>query len=206
MGRATRWAGLCDQWGYAIGRYTDRQRRQPVRERTMMPEPPVDFLLPDPSATEALGVALARAFPGALQGSAVIYLQGELGAGKTTCVRSLLRTLGVRGVVRSPTYTLMEAYALAQITCIHLDLYRLQSPLEVDELGLRDYLVPGSLLLIEWPERGGRFVPPADVQLSLTYDGDARRARLWGYGNAGAAWLSNLAVDTSLAPYVSNLT
>ena len=83
---------------------------------------------PDSSATEALGQALARALPAAAAAGAVVYLQGELGAGKTTCVRSLLRALGVDGLVRSPTYTLVETYRLAALTCIHVDLYRLQVP------------------------------------------------------------------------------
>jgi tRNA threonylcarbamoyladenosine biosynthesis protein TsaE len=166
----------------------------------------VDFRLHDASATEALGAALARSFPGAAQASAVIYLQGELGAGKTTCARSVLRTLGVQGMVRSPTYTLLEAYILAQITCVHLDLYRLRSAFEVDELGLRDYLVPGCLLLIEWPENGGEFVPPPDVRVALSYVQNSRQAKLAGDSSLGEVWLANLVQDTSLAPYVSNLT
>src|SRR5579859_2915844 len=98
----------------------------------------MDLNLPDSSVTEALGHALARSLPDAARNGAVLYLQGELGAGKTTCVRSLLRTLGVTGLVRSPTYTLVETYPLARLTCVHVDLYRLQSLTEVDELGLRD--------------------------------------------------------------------
>jgi tRNA threonylcarbamoyladenosine biosynthesis protein TsaE len=96
----------------------------------------MDYNLPDSSVTAALGQALARSLPGAVRtGGAVLYLHGELGAGKTTCVRSLLRALGVTGLVRSPTYTLVETYPLATLTCVHVDLYRLQSLTEVDELG-----------------------------------------------------------------------
>ena len=119
----------------------------------------MDFNLADSSVTDALGQALARALAGAAPApggppGGVLYLQGDLGAGKTTCARSLLRALGVVGLVRSPTYTLVETYELAGLTCIHVDLYRLQSLTEVDELGLRDLVGPSCLLLVEWPEQG----------------------------------------------------
>jgi tRNA threonylcarbamoyladenosine biosynthesis protein TsaE len=171
----------------------------------------MDLHLPDSSGTESLGQALARSLPGALRAAAyaagaVLYLHGELGAGKTTCVRSLLQALGVTGLVRSPTYTLVETYVLAALTCTHVDLYRLQSLSEVDELGLRDLLGPGALLLVEWPERGGAALPPADVELTLSYAGEARRAALAAKTAFGAEWLANLGHDSSLRLYLSNLT
>jgi tRNA threonylcarbamoyladenosine biosynthesis protein TsaE len=129
---------------------------------------------------------------------AVLYLQGELGAGKTTCVRSLLRTLGVTGLVRSPTYTLVEAYYLATLTCVHVDLYRLQSLTEVDELGLRDLVEPGSLIMVEWPEKGGVALPPADLDLTLRYAGEARQAALSAKTLLGTEWLQNLGRDSGL--------
>jgi tRNA threonylcarbamoyladenosine biosynthesis protein TsaE len=165
----------------------------------------MDFRLPDSSSTEALGSALARAFPTPGAG-AVIYLQGELGSGKTTCVRSLLRTLGVTAPVRSPTYTLVDHYSLAALECVHVDLYRVRSAAEVDELGLRDMTGPGSLLLIEWPERGGVAVPPADLRLTLNYLEAGREAMLRAGTAFGGEWLTNLGRDSSLIPYVSNLT
>jgi len=137
---------------------------------------------------------------------AVVYLQGELGAGKTTCVRSLLRALGVTGLVRSPTYTLVETYRLNALTCVHVDLYRLQALTEVDELGLRDWVGPGCLLLVEWPEKGGIALPPADLELTLRYSGEARRASLSAGTALGSRWLDNLGHDTSLSFYVSNIT
>jgi tRNA threonylcarbamoyladenosine biosynthesis protein TsaE len=165
----------------------------------------MDFRLPDSSSTEALGTALARAFPTAAAG-AVIYLQGELGSGKTTCVRSLLRTLGVTAPVRSPTYTLVDQYSLSGLECVHVDLYRVRSAAEVDELGLRDMTGPGCLLLIEWPEKGGAAVPPADVKLTLSYLEVGRAALLLAGSHLGDDWLTNLGRDSSLIPYVSNLT
>jgi tRNA threonylcarbamoyladenosine biosynthesis protein TsaE len=165
----------------------------------------MDFRLPDSSSTEVLGSALARAFPNPGAG-AVIYLQGELGSGKTTCVRSLLRTLGVTAPVRSPTYTLVDHYSLAALECVHVDLYRVMSATEVDELGLRDMTGPGCLLLIEWPEKGGLAVPPADLKLTLNYLETGRAAKLLAGTHIGDEWQTNLGRDSSLIPYVSNLT
>jgi tRNA threonylcarbamoyladenosine biosynthesis protein TsaE len=163
------------------------------------------FDLPDSGATEALGAALARSFPGADSG-AVVHLRGELGSGKTTCARSLLHALGVTGTVRSPTYTLVDTYGLPALTCVHVDLYRVQSTNEVEELGLREMTGNGYLMLIEWPEKGGVAIPPADLSLLLNYQGDARSAALAASTETGKGWLRKLAIDTSLNLYVSNLT
>ena len=169
------------------------------------------FDLADSGVTEALGASLARSFRGVAPSAGVppggvLYLRGELGAGKTTCARSLLRAFGVVGPVRSPTYTLVETYELAGLTCVHVDLYRLQTLTEVDELGLRDLVGPGCLLLVEWPEKGGAALPPADLELLLKYAGDGRQAHLTAATPLGSAWLENLGSDTSLSFYVSNLT
>ena len=176
-----------------------------------MPNASLGFDLPDSAATETLGAALARAFPGAAAGAgtsagAIFHLSGELGSGKTTCARSLLHALGVTAPVRSPTYTLVDTYSVADLTCVHVDLYRVQTTLEVEELGLRDMTGPGYLMLIEWPEKGGTAVPRADLILQLLYAGEARAARLNAGSEVGAAWLGKLAIDTSLNLYVSNLT
>jgi tRNA threonylcarbamoyladenosine biosynthesis protein TsaE len=162
--------------------------------------------LSDAGTTEALGAALARSFPGAAQAAVVLYLRGELGAGKTTCVRAMLHALGVEGTVRSPTYTLVEPYQAGSMNFVHIDLYRLRESLEADELGIRDYCEPKTLLLIEWPEKGGLAVPPADVAVHLEYEGAGRRAALSAHGGAGGKWLANLKADTSLIPYVTHLT
>jgi len=187
----------------------------------MTGQTPIKLELPDAEATELLGAALARALPlsagaGAEPGRAeapgrpeavtlVLYLHGELGAGKTTSVRSLLRALGVQRTIRSPTYTLVEVYEPGGLTCVHVDLYRLEGPLDVEALGLRDYL-DHCLLLVEWPDKGGAALPAADVHLTLSYDGEARLAGLQAASERGAQWLHNLSNDTSLTPYVSNLT
>lgn len=171
-----------------------------------MPSVSMDFFLADSSVTDSLGRALARSIPSAVLTGAVMYLRGDLGAGKTSCVRSLLRALGADGPVRSPTYTLVETYNLASLTCVHVDLYRIQSLTEVDELGLRDVIGPGCLLLVEWPERGAAALPTADLDLSLLYAGEGRRVCLQAKSPLGAEWLVNLGHDTSLTPYVSNLT
>ena len=170
-----------------------------------MSQSQLEFVLPDAIATEALGAALARAC-GALTGTdgAVIYLRGELGAGKTTCARSLLRTLGVAGLIRSPTYTLVELYQAGGITCVHVDLYRLTGPEAVEELGLRDYLGTVGLLLVEWPERGGGALPPPDLELTLNYQDDSRRAWLADRTERGRHWAAKLLHDTKLAAYLSN--
>ena len=170
-----------------------------------MAEAPLAFDLPHSAATEALGTALAKALPQAELG-AVVHLHGELGSGKTTCARSLLHALGVTATVRSPTYTLVDTYSVASLTCVHVDLYRVASSTEVEELGLREMTGPGYLMLIEWPEKGGVAVPPADLNVRLLYQDEARSAALSAASAFGEAWLAKLAIDTSIAAYVSNLT
>jgi tRNA threonylcarbamoyladenosine biosynthesis protein TsaE len=133
--------------------------------------------LADAAATEALGSVLAGPLSRACRGApVVVYLEGPLGAGKTTLARGLLRGLGHAGRVRSPTFTLLEPYELAPCTVIHLDLYRLADGAELDYLGLADLLLPGHVLLVEWPARGGHRLPAADLRIRLDYDGDARKA------------------------------
>lgn len=113
---------------------------------------------------EVLGAAL-REEPGPL----VVALEGELGAGKTTLVAAVLRSCGVTGTVRSPTYTLIEPYEMPGLSLYHLDLYRLGDPQEMEPLGLADLLTPDAILLIEWPSRGAGALPPVDLWLQLDY-------------------------------------
>lgn len=129
--------------------------------------------------TEALGAELARWLAG--RAGAVVYLSGQLGSGKTTLARGLLRQLGVSGPIRSPTYTLMEPYEAQGRPLIHLDLYRLRSPLESEQLGLSDYPPDRCWWLVEWPERGGAFLPPPAVSVALAASGSGRVATLSGW-------------------------
>lgn len=139
------------------------------------------YVIADADAMESLGAALAQAIEGGL----IVHLNGELGAGKTTLVRGVLRGLGHAGSVRSPTYTLVEPYELAGRRIYHLDLYRLADPEELEWIGIRDLLDADSVALIEWPECGRGVLPPADLELVLDYFGTGRRVSLTGRSVAG---------------------
>jgi len=112
----------------------------------------IELALADSEHTERLGAALARCAPRPAKDPLILYLQGELGAGKTTLARGLLRELGVTGVVRSPSYTLLESYESGGLRVLHLDLYRLDGAQDLAALGWRDEWTPGALFLVEWPE------------------------------------------------------
>ncbi len=150
----------------------------------------IERSLQDFTDTESLGAALARSVPWTAPQALTVFLQGELGAGKTTLVRGLLRALGVEGTVQSPTYTLLECYETPAGRVLHLDLYRLAGDAEVASLGLRDELNPGVLLLIEWPERAVVALPPADLCIELSLAAAGRIARLEDASALGAAWLA----------------
>ncbi len=147
----------------------------------------MEIVLADPSATEALGSRLADA----CMAGTVIHLAGELGAGKTTLVRGLLRRLGYAGPVRSPTYTLVEPYEVGAHRIYHLDLYRLADPGELEYLGVRD-LEAQAWCLVEWPERGSGYLPAPDLGVELDYAGEQRRARLWACSATGCECLGRL--------------
>ena len=143
------------------------------------------------SDTEALGARLARTRP--VSGElAVLFLEGELGAGKTTLARGFLQALGVRGLVRSPTYTLVELYAVAGLTAVHADLYRLRDPEELEGLGLREWAGPDYLWLIEWPERGAGFLPAPDLKVTLAVQPAAHRIEVTPASALGADWAGRL--------------
>jgi len=149
-------------------------------------------VLVNAEATESLGAQLAQAItPG------IIYLNGDLGAGKTTLARGFMHGLGHTGKVRSPTYTLVEPYALEPCQVYHMDLYRLADAEELEWLGLRDMLAEAALLLVEWPERGSGFLPSADLTIDLEYAGGGREARLLAATPVGQHWLDSLAVADS---------
>ena len=152
-----------------------------------MSEPALQLYLDDSDATEAFGRALARTRPQ----RAVVYLRGDLGAGKSTLARALLRALGVQGAIRSPTYTLVERYPLAGGgEALHLDLYRIGDAGELEFLGLAGD--EATLWLVEWPERGSAALPPADLNIELALRGSGRAAALRAGSPAGRDWLAQL--------------
>ena len=134
-------------------------------------------------ATAAVGATLAHA----VTAPCVIAIEGPLGAGKTTLVRGFLRALGHTGGVRSPTYMLLESYALAGAVVHHLDLYRLFDPEELEQLGVRDLADADAIWLIEWPERGGGFLPPFDLRVRIAVAADGTR-RISGLPEAPPAF------------------
>ena len=151
--------------------------------------PPVtaERLLPTVADTESVAAALAPLFA-ATRG--VVTLDGGLGAGKTTFVRALLRALGHRGPVKSPTYTLVEPYPELTVPVYHFDCYRFADPEEFRWGGFEEYFQPENLCLVEWPEKAHPYLPPADWHLTLTIEpSGARRLRLTALSPAAqAAW------------------
>tara|TARA_Y100001934_G_C11731413_1_gene485948 strand:+ start:30 stop:476 length:447 start_codon:yes stop_codon:yes gene_type:complete len=132
------------------------------------------FELPDEAATLALGRGIGERW----RGGGVITLTGDLGAGKTTFCRGLLRALGWEGHVKSPTFALVEPYEFANVAVYHFDLYRLAHPEELEYAGAMDYFGDTNLCLIEWPEQGQDFLPPADLSLTISVAGRGRVATL----------------------------
>ena len=137
------------------------------------------LVLKDAAATEAAGAALAKALT---EGDHTIFLHGDLGAGKTTLVRGLLRALGHAGRVPSPTYTLVEPYEVGPLSLKHLDLYRIADPEELEYLGVREL---AGTVLIEWPEKGGHFLPEPDLDCRLAPEGAGRRLEAEGRTETG---------------------
>ena len=176
------------------------------------PEALLQRPLDSESATLALGAALARSLPRDAHEALVVYLQGDLGSGKTTLARALLRELGAQGTVRSPSYTLVESYELSGLLALHLDLYRLRDASELEHLAIRDQLRAGVLLLVEWPERAPGLLPAPDLGVELVVSttrssaqpvagpptgvGDTvqlmREVRLSAASAAGQRWLAAL--------------
>lgn len=140
-----------------------------------------------PADTDLLGAQLAATRPQ----QAVLALSGPLGAGKSSLARAMLRALGVAGAVRSPTYTLLERYAVPGGEALHLDLYRLAEVGELEFLGLDD-ASDAVLWLIEWPERGVGALPAFDLRVELAIAGDGRSADLSALSAAGERWLKRL--------------
>lgn len=147
------------------------------------------LILPDETHTLALGKALAQV----LTQGGTLYLEGDLGAGKTTLARGLIQSLGQTGPIKSPTYTLVEPYDLPRGLVFHFDLYRLADPEELELMGIRDYFSPGAICLIEWPQRGAGLIPAPDLLLDLHKSGTGRQARLSAHTPAGRRMLQEIA-------------
>lgn len=138
--------------------------------------------LADDAATLELGAEIAALLKDTFNNDACVLLTGDLGAGKTTLCRGILRAYGHAGAVKSPTYTLLEPYELDGVRVLHLDLYRIARADELAFVGLDELLAEPGIRLIEWPERGAGMLPPADISVTLSVAGDHRTAQLEVHG------------------------
>ena len=125
-------------------------------------------------------IILAKSLAKIIPQNIIVYLQGELGAGKTTLVRGFLQGVGFNKAVRSPTYTLVEPYDELEIPIYHFDLYRLQNPEELEYIGIRDFIAKQGICFFEWPEKGVGILPPADLSIKLLVQNDKREVYI-GY-------------------------
>jgi tRNA threonylcarbamoyladenosine biosynthesis protein TsaE len=150
---------------------------------------PPDFsrFLAAEADTLALGATLAT---GVVPGM-VIYLQGDLGAGKTTLARGVLRGLGYAGKVRSPTFTLVELYKFSKLYLYHFDFYRFEDPRELDDAGFRDCFTPQSAALVEWPEKATG-LPAPDLTASMHLEDGGRRIEIHAHTEAGKRCIERL--------------
>jgi tRNA threonylcarbamoyladenosine biosynthesis protein TsaE len=148
-------------------------------------------LLPDAEATARAGARLA---PGLAPGM-LVTLSGELGAGKTTLVRGMLRRLGWAGAVKSPTYALLEHYIVSSLYFYHFDLYRFSDPEEWDRAGFSEYLRPDTVCVLEWPERAAGWLPAGDIEMRFEHAGAARVLTLDATSVAGSACLAAFAAN-----------
>ena len=144
--------------------------------------------LPDEAATLALGNRLAHVIEPGLY----VALSGNLGSGKTTLTRGILRGLGYQGKVKSPTYTLVELYNLPKLDLYHFDFYRFNDPQEWLDAGFREHFEPRNLCLVEWPERVRDLLPVPDLRISLSVEGEGRRVRIAAETEHGKRCLKRL--------------
>ncbi|MCC4117016.1 tRNA (adenosine(37)-N6)-threonylcarbamoyltransferase complex ATPase subunit type 1 TsaE [Aromatoleum toluclasticum] len=157
---------------------------------------PLSALLDDESDTAAAGAALATALCAGL----VIYLRGDLGAGKTTLVRGVLRALGHDGKVKSPTYTLIEPYLVSRLNLYHFDFYRFAVPEEYLEAGLDEYFDGSGVCLVEWPDKAVPYIAAPDLEIRLTVSGPGRRLEALALTEAGRTCIRKLDSDLNRKP------
>lgn len=143
-------------------------------------------------ADENETLALAKKFSEVLQAPLVVYLEGELGAGKTAFCRGVIQALGHSGAVKSPTYTLVEPYQLQGWRIHHFDLYRLADPEELEYMGIRDYFADDTLNFIEWPDKGYGWLPGADIEIRIEYAGSGRKITFSALTEAGQKIIKTL--------------
>lgn len=143
-------------------------------------------------ANEEETLALAKKFSQVLQTPLVVYLQGELGAGKTAFCRGIIQALGHSGAVKSPTYTLVEPYQLQGWRIHHFDLYRLADSEELEYMGIRDYFSEDTLNFIEWPDKGYGWLPGADIEIRIEYAGTGRKLTFSALTEAGQKIIKTL--------------
>ncbi len=161
-----------------------------------MNERPIVVELADAAATQALGAALAPCLAPGL----AIGLAGDLGAGKTTLARGLLRALGVKGPIKSPTYALLEVYEVSSLYLYHFDFYRLADPDEWLSSGFREYFNHQAICLVEWPEHAAGLLPALDLEIVLEHREEGRVARLSAHGEAGERCLKAFAPKAPNSP------
>jgi tRNA threonylcarbamoyladenosine biosynthesis protein TsaE len=150
----------------------------------------MELNLADEAATMRAGAALARTLPDVTRQNLLVGLEGELGSGKTTLARAMLRALGVVGTIRSPTFTLVEPYETTRGAVHHLDLYRLEAGgAALEGIGFRDIRGQAGLVLVEWPERAGTALGTPDLAARLAQQGSGRRILLEARTPSGQAWL-----------------
>ena len=137
-------------------------------------------------------VELGRELAAVLEPPAVIFLEGELGVGKTTLARGLVQACGHTGAVKSPTYTLVEPYEFDSLTVYHFDLYRLGDPEELEYMGIRDYFHGRSIVLVEWPKRGRGALPPPDLVVRIDMAGCGRHLAFEAHSPRGIKWLGEM--------------
>lgn len=153
---------------------------------------PPSFFLPHEAATLAFGAALGLALlPGALP-ALLVSLEGDLGAGKTTLVRGLLRGLGYGNRVKSPTYNLVEVHPVSGLNFYHFDFYRFNHPEEYLEAGLDEYFGSQGVCLVEWPDKAGDYLPTPDLRVFLGAEGEGRRLRVQALSERGCLCLKKL--------------